>query len=171
VSATLRAVGRATLTCALIVAVYYLVPFGTGVAGTQLALRTAGTVAGGLAVTWLIVHQVARQFAEPGSAPLLGLLTAIVGGVVFFALADYTTAVSGAGQFVGLETRTDALYFALATLTTVGYGDVHAAGQAARGLVAVQLLFNVVVIASAVSVLTRQFGERVRRRRSPGPPS
>jgi voltage-gated potassium channel len=87
--------------------------------------------------------------------------------VAFFALVDYAIAISDAGQFVGLETKTDALYFALATLTTVGYGDVHASGQVARGVVAVQLVFNVVIVATGVSVLTRQFGARVRGRGAP----
>jgi len=89
--------------------------------------------------------------------------------VVLLTLADYLTAVSGPGQFVGLETKTDALYFALATLTTVGYGDVHAAGQVARGVVAVQLVFNVAVIATGASVLSRVFGARIGERASRPP--
>lgn len=66
-------------------------------------------------------------------------------------------------QFVGLATKTDALYyFALTTLTMVGFGDVHAAGQLARALVIVQLLFNVVVLASAARVLSRGIAARTR---------
>jgi voltage-gated potassium channel len=156
--------------CLLIGGLYYLVPVEPGVPGWLRALRTVGTVLVGVLVIWLIVRQVSRQLADPGRASLLGLLTAVAGGVAFFALADYITAVSDPGQFVGLETKTDGLYFALATLTTVGYGDVHAAGQIARGVVAVQLVVNVVVIATAASVLTRQLGERARRRRTPPPP-
>jgi hypothetical protein len=86
--------------------------------------------------------------------------------VVFFALADFTIAVSYPGQFVGLETKTDGLYFALATLTTVGYGDVHAAGQLARSLLIVQLVFNVAIIATGASVLSRVVGMRARDRTS-----
>jgi voltage-gated potassium channel len=166
---TRAAAGRAALTCALIIAAYYLVPVEDGVAGTQLAVRTVATVVAGLVITWLIIRQVSHQFADPDDAPLLGLGTALVGGVTFFALADYITAVSGDGQFVDLATKTDALYFALATLTTVGYGDVHPAGQIARGVVCVQLVFNVVIIATAASVFSRQLGTRVRRRRESGP--
>lgn len=162
--------GRPALTCALIVGLYYVVPVEPGVAGTQMALRVTGTLAGGLLITWLIARQVSHHVADPEQASLVGLLTALVGGVAFFALADYTTAVSSPGQFVDLETKTDALYFALATLTTVGYGDVHAAGQVARGVVAVQLVFNVVVIATGASILSRQLGARVRERRAAKPP-
>jgi voltage-gated potassium channel len=88
----------------------------------------------------------------------------------FFALVDYVIAVSRSDQFVGLRTKTDGLYFALSTLTTVGYGDIHAAGQVARAVVMAQLVFNVVVIATVASVLSRQIGARARERRSPKPP-
>jgi len=154
--------GRSALICLLIVALYYVVPIEPGVAGGQLALRVAATVVAGVLITWLIARQVSFHLADPERASLASLLAALAGGVVFLALADYITAVSDPGQFVGLETKTDALYFALATLTTVGYGDVHAAGQVARAVVAVQLVFNVAVIATGASVLARVFGARVR---------
>jgi hypothetical protein len=155
---------------ALIIGLYYAVPVKPGLAGAELALRVAVTVAVGLLITWLIMRQLAHHLTEPETTPVAGLLTALVGGVAFFALADYTTAVIGPGQFVSLDTKTDALYFTLATLTTVGYGDVHAAGQVARAVVIVQLVFNVAVIATGASVLSRQIGARARERRSARPP-
>ena len=54
---------------------------------------------------------------------------------------------------VSLQTKTDALYFAVTTLTTVGFGDVHAQGQVARGLIIVQMVFNVVVLTRAAQTL------------------
>ena len=56
-------------------------------------------------------------------------------------------------EFVSLETKTDALYFALTTLATVGFGDVHAEGQIARTLVIIQMVFNVVVLTRAAQAL------------------
>jgi hypothetical protein len=38
-------------------------------------------------------------------------------------------------QVSGLNTRTDALYFTLVTMATVGFGDIHAEGQFARAMV------------------------------------
>ena len=60
---------------------------------------------------------------------------------------------SGPLEFVGLETKTDALYFALTTLATVGFGDVHAEGQIARVLLIAQMIFNVAVLTRAAQVL------------------
>src|SRR5262245_14961650 len=34
-------------------------------------------------------------------------------------------------EFAGMSTKTDALYFTLTTMSTVGFGDVHAQGQLA----------------------------------------
>ena len=65
---------------------------------------------------------------------------------------------------MGLETRLDGLYFALTTLATVGYGDVHAQGQFARAVVSFQLLFNVVVVTTAASVLVGELRTRAASR-------
>lgn len=165
-----RSVGRPALTWVLIVGLYYVIPVEPGVSGTRLVARSAATVGVGLLVTWLILREVRGQVADPEQASLVGLVTALVGGVVFFALADYIVALSAPGQFIDLATKTDGLYFAMATLTTVGFGDVHAAGQVARAVVVVQLVFNVVVITTGASVLTRQLGTRIRGRGPTRPP-
>jgi voltage-gated potassium channel len=162
--------GRPALTCAFIIGIYYVVPVRAGGDEAQVILRGVATFVRGVLVTWLVLRQVAHQIADPEHAPLTRLVTALVGGVTFFALVDYVIAVSQSDQFVGLRTKTDGLYFALSTLTTVGYGDIHAAGQVARAVLMAQLVFNVVVIATAASVLSRQIGARARERRSPKPP-
>jgi hypothetical protein len=164
------AIARPMLTCALIPALYYAVPVEPDVTGPRLVVRAALSGVGGLAITWLIMRQVSHQIRDPRSASPGSLLTALTGGVVFFALADFTIAVTYPGQFVGLRTKTDGLYFALATLTTVGYGDVHAAGQMARGVLVVQLVFNVAVIATGASVFTRLIGLRAHDRIPRDPP-
>jgi hypothetical protein len=152
------------LTCALILALYFAVPVEPHVTGPRLVVRATLSIVTGLAITWLIMRQVSHQIREPRAASAGSLLTALTGGVVFFALADFTIAVMYPGQFAGLVTKTDGLYFALATLTTVGFGDVHAAGQLARAVLIVQLVFNVAVIATGASVFTRLVGIRARDR-------
>jgi voltage-gated potassium channel len=89
------------------------------------------------------------------------LVALVLWAVAFFAIMYVRLA--GAGEFDGLVTRLDAVYFTVTTLTTVGFGDIHATGQAARLAVTVQIVFNVVVLAAAVRVLGG-----VLRRRSGG---
>ena len=61
-----------------------------------------------------------------------------------------------ADQIDGLETRTDALYFTLSTMATVGFGDVHAVGQLARVTVSFMIVFNIVVVAALAREATRR---------------
>jgi len=90
---------------------------------------------------------------------------ALIAGANAFALADFVVAISGPHEFEGLTTRTDALYFALATLFTVGYGDIHAASQGARVLVIFQMIFNIGVLATGASLLVNQATRRIQQRR------
>ena len=74
--------------------------------------------------------------------------------VVAFSLGFYLMALQRPGEIAGLHTRVDALYFTMSTLTTVGFGDVHATGQTARVLVLVQMVFNIVFVTTAAALLS-----------------
>ncbi|WP_155372749.1 potassium channel family protein [Catellatospora vulcania] len=160
----LHPLAQALLNSALLLAVYFVIPTDIGHGTWSLLARTIATLIGLTVAVALILRQVSRQI-NADQAPLTGLLTALVAGVLFFALADYLVAINAPGQFVDLNTRIDALYFAISTLATVGFGDVHAQGQAARGLLCLQMLFNAVIIATGLSVLSKQISARVRERR------
>jgi hypothetical protein len=80
-----------------------------------------------------------------------------------FALGYYVLDEHSSQQMSGMSTRTDALYFTVATLTTVGFGDVHAQGQIARFLVILQLLFDVVFVAALVSTVVGSVRSRAPR--------
>jgi voltage-gated potassium channel len=76
----------------------------------------------------------------------------------------YVVLSQHAGQLEGVDTKIDALYFTLTTLSTVGFGDAHAAGQAARAIVSVQLVFDLVFLATAVRLLASVARERATQR-------
>lgn len=145
---------HALLASLLLVVAYFVVPVEPDVNGLRLALRTLGTAVLVLAVGRLVTGQVRRQITGAGGVDTLWQLTvALVAGVLTFALADYVIAISDPAQFVNLRTRIDALYFALATLTTIGYGDVHPQGQFARASVCAQMLFSIGIIATGASIV------------------
>jgi hypothetical protein len=60
----------------------------------------------------------------------------------------------------------------MSTVLTIGYGDVHAHGQLARGVVLVQMVFDVVVLAAGATTLTarvkRTAASRAADRRAAG---
>jgi voltage-gated potassium channel len=93
-------------------------------------------------------------------AALVQLLTMLLVGfaAVYFAI-DHA-----AGQFNGLSTRIDAMYFTVTTMSTVGFGDVNASGQAARVLVTIQIVFNVAFVGIAVRVFVGAAKDRAGRR-------
>jgi voltage-gated potassium channel len=150
----------------LIVAAYYVFPVLEEAPGPLIWLRALVAVALFIVAVWWVTRQIVyetRTAAKDGPNRLL-LLT--VGGLMLFALIDLAVARAAPSEFTGLQTKTDALYFALTTLLTVGFGDVHAEGQVARTLLIVQLTFNAVVLTRAATVLSREAGRRSR----PDPP-
>lgn len=160
-----RATGPARAVTAAVVAALtagcYLLPAGGRLSpGCWAAVFTTGLVVLG---TLMVV--AARRLAASGpDTRLAGLACLLCLAVSFFSRAYYLLARQP-GQFAGLHTRTDAVYFTVSTLSTVGYGDVHAAGQLARLAVTAQILFDLVFIATAVAVISGTLRARATRRR------
>jgi voltage-gated potassium channel Kch len=135
---------------------YFVMPVNLDKAPVGVLLGALLAIAGLAAVTWVIVDEVQRAERR---LRLVHLLLSLELVVVIFSLAYYWIAVHLPGEFIGLVTRLDALYFALTTVATVGYGDISAAGQLARLLVSVQLVFNLVFVAALVGLLQGRMRE------------
>ncbi|NPC97846.1 two pore domain potassium channel family protein [Nocardioides sp. zg-DK7169] len=102
-----------------------------------------------------------RRVRAGSEARTAGVLTVMVVVLVAaFSLAFYLLELLAPRQFEGLSTRTDALYFTLSTMATVGYGDVHALGQVARGMVCGLIVFSVAVVATLVRSSAQSRGPR-----------
>lgn len=152
-----------TIVCALLF--YYCVPLGWDLGVSRpvqvmtLLLFTAG-VAG---LGWLAYRRVGQYLAATWDTGrrVDGLLLLITLVIVFFSLFYYLLEQRQPGQFDGLETRTDALYYTVATLGTVGFGDVSAAGQVARIASTVQIVFDLVVIGTLLAVMTTAITRRM----------
>jgi hypothetical protein len=122
----------------------------------QRSLVVALTFAiGVLGSATLVFWQVSRYRSGRGrgAAQLRGLATAMWIAVLFFSAVYFILAQGDPGQMSGLHTRLDAVYFTLSTASTVGFGDITASGQAARAIVCLNIVFNLVVLALAVSAI------------------
>ncbi|GGK49530.1 potassium channel family protein [Nocardia camponoti] len=119
-------------------------------------------VAGLGALVW---RQVVRLTANGDSAEgrVDGVLLVICIVVVFFALFYDRLETANPGEFNGMSTRTDALYYTLVTLGTVGYGDVNAVGQIARVATMVQIVFDFVVLGTLVAILGSTVTQRLAK--------
>jgi len=101
------------------------------------------------------------------------LLTALYVLILVFAVVYDRMASMSPDQFSGISSRTDALYFTVTVVSTVGFGDIHAAGSAARLLVTAQMLINLVYVGTALRVLSNLRGGQgmsLPAHRDPEPP-
>lgn len=138
---------------------YFVVPMGTGSAYLVPRLTLTLVAIAVLGVT--ILYQLRNHTDAIGAVVLLVMLVVFAFALVFLGVQK-----ADPSQFVGIETRVDALYYTLTTITTTGYGDVHARGQLARGLVTALMAFNMVVFASAGAAILARLGSLPSTRHS-----
>ena len=147
-----------------ILVVFYALPIGGLALETATVVAVLVTLAGVGLLGWAIVGQVRRQLAGDTEVRVDILLTLLSLVAVVFAFGYLLLEKASPGQFAGLETRTDSLYFTLSTLATVGFGDVHAVGQVGRALVSTQIVFDLVFVAALIATLSGRLRYRAAER-------
>jgi hypothetical protein len=145
---------RLLILCGVLLVVYFVIPVTRHLPTRDYVARGVAAVVFFALLGYLVVRQLRLQLDDDTGRRLDGLVVVVLAVVLGFALAFYMLEDGNPGQIPGLSTKLDALYFAMTTLLTVGYGDIHAAGQTARAVVLVQMVFNVVFIASAANVVS-----------------
>jgi voltage-gated potassium channel len=147
-----------TLNLVAVLVFYFAVPVNTDATTVEL-LRNILLASVGISVVGVVVFREARRQAHGGGGGLTGVHLALLFEIVLiaFALTYYMMAINGA-EFEGIETRIDALYFTATTMTTVGYGDIHAVGQVARVVVVLHLAFDVVFVAALATLAKKSLG-------------
>ena len=145
--------------------VYYVLP----VPGRMRETSWAVMFFLGAAVLGALILAAIRRLLRAGeNARIRGLILLLTLTVLFFSWSDESVAALP-NEFAGLTSKTDSLYFNISTLATVGFGDVHPVGQLARAAVTVQIVFNLVFLGTAVSLITGFFRTRARGQMH-GPP-
>ena len=142
---------RSLAIAAALVAMYYLVPLDR-LASVPLALILAvGLVALTAAATYQVRSVARAQYpalraveALSATAPLFLLLFA----AVYFVMAQADASNFNAETL----TRADSLYFTVTVFATVGFGDITATSEAARMLVTVQMLLDLIVLGIGIRV-------------------
>jgi hypothetical protein len=155
---------RALATMVVLIALYYLLPLDhdknvsvTLIAGLLILL----------AVTAWQLRKVIHHKHPPVRA-VEALATTVPLFLLLFAWAYFTMAANHPANFsTHVLTRTDALYFTVTVFSTVGFGDITAASQAARLVVTAQMLLDLV----ALGLLVRAFVGAVQVARRQTPPA
>ncbi|MFJ5230618.1 potassium channel family protein [Kitasatospora sp. NPDC088391] len=110
-----------------------------------------------------LLREVRLQVTGHSRHPVPRILFLLCSALVVFSTA-YLGMSRQPGELEGMHTKVDGLYFTVITMATVGYGDIHPAGQAARIVVMLQLLYTVVFLTTGVTALTRQVKTRAVQR-------
>jgi voltage-gated potassium channel len=148
-----------------LVVCYYFLPLDGRLWFVGVGLGAAvivGIVPLGLRQTRLILMS-----SRPLSAAVRAITVLIVIVVLGFASSYYALDAHSPRQLVGIETKTDALYFTVVMLGTVGFGDITPTGQVARALTTINILFNLALVATTVRVVTWAAQRRVNERHDP----
>jgi Ion channel len=142
---------RSAAVTVVLVAGYYLCPLDrlTHVPiGISLAVGLA-------ALTTVAAYQVRSiiRARHPGVRAVEALSATAPLFLLLFAAAYYLMAKADPDNFnVHSLTRTDALYFTVTVFATVGFGDINATTQAARVLVTVQMVLDLIVLGLGIRV-------------------
>jgi hypothetical protein len=126
----------------LLVILFFVAPLGQNDDPMPLAVAGLLSILTVITLAALVVRRIRRLIEDPSTVDLPTLAVLLAATIVAFATTYFVLQRSSPGEVAGLETRLDALYMTLVTVTTVGYGDVHPAGQTARGVACLQLVFN-----------------------------
>ncbi|MFF9643754.1 potassium channel family protein [Kitasatospora aureofaciens] len=120
----------------------------------------AGALGG---MTWLMVVKIVGVMLGTAKRPVTWLAFLIFVAMTIFSASYYAMGRHKA-DFAGLETRLDALYFTVVTMSTVGYGDITPVSQTARLVVVLQIGYNFVFLAAAAGTASRAVRSGIERR-------
>lgn len=133
------------------VGLYYLAPLDGG-SRTFVAIRVAVTLLLLAATVWGATRLIVRS-RFPVLVTLVTVSTIATFALIAFAATYRLLSADDVAAFNEPLGHTDALYFSLTTTTTVGFGDIAPVSGAARGVVMVQMLANVVVLGGVMQAL------------------
>ncbi|MFI1715722.1 potassium channel family protein [Streptomyces sp. NPDC053513] len=154
-----RVVGSATA----LVAVYYLLPLDHSSVAATLTMLLVG-LAGFVALLAVQVHSILRA-RDPGLRAVEAMSTSIPFFLLLFSASYVALAALSPTSFGEPLSHSDALYFTVTVFSTVGFGDITAKTEAARLVVTVQMLADLVILGLALKIIVGAV-RRGRQRRA-----
>lgn len=156
-----RGLVRAAATTAVLVALYYLLPVGRRPGGYLiLELAIGAAVLLGM-IAWQVRAIVRSDYPGVRATPALVATAALF--LLLFAATSFVLSGDDPARFTERLSRSDALYFTITVFSTAGFGDISPKAQAARLVVATQMLLDLVSLGLGIRVILGV----VQRGRSP----
>jgi hypothetical protein len=161
IEATLRTLA----TVAVSVTLYYVLPFDHDVDPVTVAEITLGCAVLAVVIVWQ-VRTIGRS-PYPGIRAVEALAFTFPVYVLLFATTYFVMEHTAVSNFTEPLTRTDALYFSVTTVATVGYGDIAAKSESARLVVTVQMLLDLLFLGLVVRVFLNAVKRSHQREAAP----
>lgn len=130
-----------------ILALYFTMPLASN------ELGAVGRIIATILIIGVLTFAILRVRGHETNLPLLIVLLVLVAATC--SATFYVIAMNRPEEFEGIHTRIDALYFTLTTMTTTGYGDIHANGQLARMLVSAVFVFDLIFLGLVATEISR----------------
>lgn len=125
---------------------YFAAPTRAPRDGATIVATAVGTVIFLAFLVWQVRRILRAELPELRAIEAVGSLIAVF--VVLVASVYWTMSAINPEEFSEPLNRISAMYLAVATATTVGFGDVSAEGDAARAMVTAQMVLDIVLLAS-----------------------
>jgi voltage-gated potassium channel len=147
----LRAALRSVLAATVLVVLYYVLPLDRPWDSDTAVRLLIGLLVFVGVMVWQIRTIAGARYPGLRAGEALGLVIPIF--LLLFASTYFVMERASAASFTQPLTRTDALYFTVTVFSTVGFGDITAKSEAARVVLIVQMLADLVVLGAGVRVL------------------
>ncbi len=145
------AVIRGFLTAALLIALYYLLPLGLDDGASAVLRLTIGFFVFLGLMAWQL--RAIAESQNPGLRALEGVFLVLPLFILLFATAYYAMSRADEANFTASLSRTDALYFTVTIFSTVGFGDISARAEAARLIVTMQMILDLIILGLGVRII------------------
>jgi Ion channel len=157
------AAARSVLIAAVLVVLYYVLPLDRRWDSDTAVRLLVGLLVFAGVVVWGV--RIIAGSRYPGVRAVEALALALPFFLLLFASTYFVMERNSAASFTQPLTRTDALYFTVTVFSTVGFGDITAKSEAARVVLIVQMLADLVFLGAVLRVVLGAV-QRGRERRS-----
>ncbi|HEY7010435.1 MAG TPA: potassium channel family protein [Jatrophihabitantaceae bacterium] len=154
------------LVAGLMLAVYWLAPVQDAVTRGWVIRLSSGLALTGAMLAWQV--RAIQRVNRPLIRAVHALVSSILMFLIVFALTYLGMSHTQPHSFSQPLNKTGALYFTVTTFATVGYGDITPTTDATRVITTIQMLLDLVVIATTARLLFRTASGTVSRRASGG---
>lgn len=151
VRATSATALRIALSVAVLIAYYVWLPYQRHPHATFFARLVVAIVVILGVLGWQVSKILNAKYPSLRAIEALVVITTLV--IVVFASIYYAMSISGRHLFNEPLNRVSAIYFTVATLSTVGYGDISPTAEASQAMVTVQMLFDLILVGAIIRLL------------------